>query len=158
MSDTAKNTAQPIRFEAGGILRLVDGASSYVFAALEPGSLEIDAGGYEPLNYTDRGEQQAPLEGDERLTTVKVRAKLTRGTGAGELVTLSSARDATAGLMKIYQLEIEIPHFKGASAKQKMVLANTYFTKPAMVKASERYDTVELEMQSTEPNPTWSTV
>lgn len=152
------NTKLPMRFESGGEFALLDGATEYTFKQIDPGTLQYEPGGYEPLNYTDRGEQQFPLEGDERLSIIRLQLKLSEFE-ASKVLALSRARDTGTGKMKAYGLELRWRDYKGATAGDKVTFAATdgYFTKPAMVRAGERFDTVEIEMAFIDPLGTIAT-
>lgn len=156
---TAINNDTPKRFEAGGKFILIDGATEYELLQMEPGSVSLEPGGYEPLNYTDRGVQQFPLEGDERLSMIKATLKLSEF-DSSTLIALGNGRDTSTGKMKAFGVRIEWYDHKGAATGDSAAYANTkcYFTKPPVIKTGDKFDTVEIELASISPLPTLTSI
>lgn len=150
------NTTQAIRFEAGGILRIYDGASIDVtLINREKGSMVIRPGGYEPVKYQDRGVNQVPLEGDERESVFEIAAKLTKK-HTNDLVDLSQTRNTAAGLMKQWSVDISIPDYKGASTGTKATLTECHFSTPVEIQdGGAGTDTVRVQLVSNNPHITW---
>lgn len=149
------NATQAIRFEAGGILRIYDGASIDVTVInREKSTLVIRPGGYEPVTYQDRGVNQVPLEGDERESVLEFAAKLVKK-HTNDLMDLSQTRGT--GLFKMWSADISIPDYKGASTGTKATLSECYFPVPAeVVEGGARYDTVRIQLASNNPHITWA--
>jgi len=157
MPDTAINTGQPLRLEQGGLLKLIDGATDpYEIQNREKGTVQLEDGWYEPLRYNNKGQMQVPVEGDERPSTFRATLMLT-STAAGQLLVVSQGRNTAAGLLKVYILEVHWPAYKGATTGHKATIANAYFLKPVQIQEGQEFDTVTIEMESSEPKWTLAT-
>jgi hypothetical protein len=150
MPDTAINTAQPLRLEQGGRLRIIDGATTYEVQNRDKGTVQLADGWYEPLRYNNKGEMQVPVEGDEQPSTLRAVVKLT-SFDASQLLTVAQQRDTSTGKLKTYSLEIDWPDYKGASTGHKATIANAYFIRPVQIQEGQEFDTVTIEMESSEP-------
>jgi hypothetical protein len=151
------STNNPIRFEAGGVLNINDGTTDYTVVALEPGTVEMQDGGYEPLPYHDRDELQDPYEGAERPSTFKCQVKFSGGTGAADLHKHVVTRDTSTGKMKLYTITVKIPDYKGAITGKQASCAKMFLVARPGIKMGVQFDMLELDMQSSEPNWTWAT-
>lgn len=143
------------RIEAGAVITFGDGSDVYTLKLLEPGTYEEEIGFYEPLNFTDRGEQQFPLEGDERPSRVRLSAKYTGLHDAKDLGKVLRAR-ADNGKMKSWTIAISEPDYKGAVTGQKKTWSNCYITS-LRVRAGTQWDLIEVEFGSIEPEPATET-
>jgi hypothetical protein len=146
----------PIRHQAGGVLKITDGTTEYTFVALEPGSVEIEDGGYEPLAYLDRDELQDPFEGNERASRFKCTIKFSGGSNAGDMLKHLTQRDTSTGKMKLYTITVDFPDYKGAATGDRATCAKCYIPTPPKIKTGERFDMLEIEMLSSEPKFTWA--
>lgn len=150
------NATQPIRFEAGGIFRIYDGASLDVTVInREKGTLEIEQGAYEILDYQDRGVNQPSLEGDEQPSTVRLRVKTVKR-HTNDLMQLGQARDTATGLKKRYNVDISVPDFKGAATGTKYTFTGVSFVRPPRIVEGTRFDLAEIELVSTNPQATYA--
>lgn len=150
------NQGLPIRLEANGVIQLVDGVTEYDIFALEPGTVEIHPGFYEPLTYKDRGEQQPPLEGDEQLSTVRLTLKLTT-LQASEVYAILTSR-ASDGKMKLFSFVAKWKDTKHGGTYEVATIANCFLSNGApVIRTSDRFDLLEIEMMSIEPLPAIST-
>lgn len=149
------NTTQPIRFEAGGILRIYDGASIDVtLINREKGTLRMKPGGYEPIHHQDRGVEQRALEGDERRSSIEGVCKLTK-THANDITSLSQTRDTAVGQMKEFSVDVSIPDYKGAATGTKYTFTNCEFPEPVeIIDGGASYDTVRWMLSSRNPHVT----
>ncbi len=150
------NTAKPIPFESGGIFTLTASAVDYVFFQIEPGTLRFEPGGYEPLNFTDRGVQQSPLEGDERISKISVDLKLT-SLAATQVYTLLSARDTATGLMKQFTVKIQWPTVKGGVTGHQILATRCYAATVSPIEAGTKFDIVKVMLESLDALPAPST-
>jgi len=156
MADVNVNTNTPIRFEAGGILRINDGTNDYTVINRENGSITIKEGGYEALEYNDRGTPATPVEGDAMPTTIEFSMKLSRFSGTGEVMTLSQLRDTTTGLKRLFTLSWDVPLVKGGTTKEKGSIASCWFDGQPEIKQGDKFDTVNVKFKSKTPLVTYS--
>lgn len=150
MPDTAINTAQPLRLEQGGLLKIVDGATTYELQNREKGTLQIKDGWYGVLRYHNKGEMQVPVEGDEQPSTGRFTLKLTSFDSA-QAATLAQQRDTTTGKLKTYSLEVHWPDYKGATTGHKATIANAYLVEGIDIQEGQEFDTVTFAFESSEP-------
>lgn len=150
----AINTAVPIRFETGGILRLTDSTTDYDIENRETGTLRIVAGGYELYGYKNKGITQTPVEGDENISVITASVKLT-SVASGQLLALAQARDTATGLVKLYtSLLIAIPRFKDSTDYEQWLFNGVWFPSQPVVTSGTELDTVELTVHSKDALPT----
>lgn len=124
MASTPVN-ATPKRFENGGVIKLVDGSDDYPILNVEAGTIEIVDPIREAVEYTDRGVQQQPLEGDDVQGSIRVSVKNGAFTGAASLRGLLATAGST-GLVKEYGIIIDIADYRGASTGQRITVTNAY--------------------------------
>lgn len=156
MATTPINNTQPIRFEAGGTATFTDSAALDVEVNnREKGTLEVEQGGYEVLDYQNKGLNQIPLEGDQVMSRIRMRMKLTKK-GTNDIMSLSQARDTTTGLVKVYTLVVRWLDHKNVATYTQHTFTNVFFTRPARIVEGTRFDTVEVEMMSTNPQSTYA--
>lgn len=147
MADTTINNGSPLRFEAGGVFRLTDGATDYAIVNRDRGTLQIEEGGYEVLRYRDRDANKLPLRGGEEPTKIKLTMKLT-SLNTADIVALSKKKESAKNLMYSFAVAIEWPDTDATATIHKRSFASAYFVKPAMVKEGADFDTVEIEMEA----------
>lgn len=140
------NAGTPRRFEAGGVITLTDGATVYTIKNTQPGTLRIAPGMTERLNYTDRGVQQTPLEGDDQLTEIDIDCKVA-SLDSDNLYQLASAA-GSSGLVKLYDLDIQIEDYRGASAGDEISGLEVWFREPPVIQAGADFDTISLRLAS----------
>lgn len=145
------------RIEAGAIIQIGDGVTTYDLKVYEPGTLEIEEGWYEPLEFTDRGAQQTPYEGDERPSTIRIQAKYTGRHNAADLSKHVSQRDTTTGLMKLFTITIKDPDVKGGATGQQRQFTSCWLARGAIFRAGQRFDTADIEFRSKLVQPTTAT-
>lgn len=150
------NAGTVLRFDNGGVLTLTKSASQYVIANLEGGGVTIEKiPKRKVLPYTDRGVQQVPLEGDDQLALVTVRAKRVLY-ATGDLFALLSAA-GTAGQVNLFDsLEIKTPGYRGSVAGDKFTMTNCWLAddsfKPLVGGAD--FDGVEFSIEGPNLTPT----
>ena len=59
--------------------------------------------------------------------------------------------------MRRFQVELQIPAFKGSTSGHNAGIVGMHFTKPVMVQEGQEFDTVTIEMESSEPKWTIDT-
>lgn len=104
-----------VRFESGGLLVFSDGTDVLTIANVVPGSLSFEPPmPQQGLDYSDRGVQQARLQGDDGLGSLSFR---TRGTKyfTKNLTEVLSAANTTANTMKEWTVTIKVPDYRGAT-------------------------------------------
>mgnify|MGYP007117021471 CR=1 FL=1 len=156
MPDTTINSGQPLRFEQGGVLRLSRGGTDYAVVNRDKGTVQFEDGWYDALRYNDRGQMQVPLEGDERPSTLRATVKLT-SVATAQLLALAQTRDTSTGKVAVWTVQLDFPAYKGATTGHRFSIANAYFLKPVQVQEGQEFDTVTIEMESSEPNWTLAT-
>lgn len=144
------NDALPMCFDFGGILTINDGTDTGTMFNIEPGSLEVQEGGYEPREYQDRSVNKTPLKGKERPSTINFRLKDSKAmTEAKNVYALADQTDAT-GVVKTFTVVIKVPHAgTGGSTGDQITFAGCYFEpRPRRVPGAE-FDIIEVSMKST---------
>lgn len=145
----AINDGQPIRFEAGGTITFTDSGSLNVEVNnRERGTLEVQDGGHEVLPFNNKGVMQTPLEGDELPSTIRLRVKLTKK-HTNDIITLSQNRDTSTGRVKIYTVVVKWLDHKNVSTFTSHTFAGVYFASKVRVTEGDRFDTVEIMLNST---------
>lgn len=145
------NDGKPIAFEQGGKIALTDSGTEHVFVNRERGTLQVEDGGYEVLEWHDRGTPKLPREGSGQYSTVRLSLKLTK-LEATSLVSLSKKRAAAPGDVYEYtSLVITFPIDKGLAAGTKRTYTGVFFARPAVIREGQELDTIELEMKSILP-------
>lgn len=135
-----------IRFEAGGILELVDGATTHTILNLAPGSISYTMPFVQPLPRTDRSVQQQPLEGDKQLGEVSFEVYLTKDT-TNQLVDMVDDRISPASnLVKEYTVNLKYPDHQTASTGTIRACSNAFFAEPPKVQHGADYDKVTFRM------------
>lgn len=135
-----------IRFESGGILELVDGATTHTILNIAPGSIEYTLPFVQPLTRTDRAVQQQPHEGDKQLGDFKVELYLTKDTTT-QLVDLVDDRASSTNLVKEYTVNIKYADYQGAATGTIRAMSNAFFTEPPRVQHGTDFDKVTLTMK-----------
>jgi hypothetical protein len=102
----ATNTGTPIRWENGGVLRIIVGMAESEFDLVEEGSINWQSGLREGIVIGDRGELVSVKSGNERPSTISFDTKLGNTTFATVLGTLMKPAD-TAGQKTLFTVEIE---------------------------------------------------
>ena len=146
------NEALPIAFELGGTLTINDGTDTCTVFNIEPGSMEVDPGGYEPRVYQDRGANKTPLKGKARESVIKFRVKDSKAmTETKGIFALASQTDST-GVVKTFTVVIKIPHAGvGGTAGDQITFTGCYFEPyPKRVPGAE-FDIIDVTMRSTDP-------
>jgi hypothetical protein len=154
MADVNVNLLQPVRFEAGGELRLADAGTGdvYIVRNKNVGTLRMRLVGYDPLKWQENGVNQVPIEGDQQSASeIEFEMKLSKRDALG-IFDLAQKRNTSSnqGLSYVFTVTVKIPNYRGASAGQQFVFANAYFMPDSIeVEAGERFDTVRFRMEST---------
>lgn len=134
-----------IRFEAGGILELVDGATTHTILNLSPGSIRYTLPFVAPLPRTDRSVQQQPLEGDKQLGEVEFEVYLTKDTTT-QLVDLVDDRASASNLVKEYTVNLKYPNHQTDTTGTIRALSNAFFVEAPQVQHGADYDKVRFRM------------
>lgn len=135
-----------VRFESGGTINLVktSGGDDYTIQNVVPGSLSFEPPmPQQGLDYTDRGVQQARLQGDDGLGSLSFR---TRGTkyDVASLMTILSAVNTTANTMIEWTVTIKVPAYRGATTGTITVLVAS--RNKIDFKAGTDFDEIGVEM------------
>lgn len=135
-----------IRFEAGGILELVDGATTHTILNLSPGSISYSTPFVQPLPRTDRSVQQQPLEGDKSLGEISFEVYLTKDT-TNQLVDMADDRTTVASnLVKEYTVNIKYADHQTATTGTIRACSNAFFAESPKVQHGADYDKVTFRM------------
>lgn len=135
-----------IRFEAGGILELVDGATTHTILNLWPGTIRYTMPFVQPLPRTDRSVQQQPLEGDKQLAEIEFELYLTKDT-TNQIVDLADDRTSPASnLVKEYTVNVKYAESQGASTGTVRAFSNAFFREAPQVQHGTDYDKVTIRM------------
>lgn len=148
MADTNTNLLQPMRFEAGGVFRITDGATDYALRNRQKGSVNLKWATYEPLPWQENGINQVPLEGDNQVPEVEVTIKLSKD-DATDIMTLMAKRNTSSlqGLVYAYTVVIQIPYYRGATTGRKFTLTSAYFMPgETAYQAGTDFDTLKFKM------------
>lgn len=149
------NNAQPIRIEGGGKLVISNGTTDFTIHNIDTGSIAFEPGGYEVLEYTNYGEMQVPLEGNEQPSKITIKCKMVKQDATNNLDALSNARNTSGGsggLVKTYSIWSDTPDYKGATTGVRHSFANCYFLKPVKITRGVQFDMLEMELGSSEPS------
>lgn len=104
MADT--NTGTAIRWENGGVLRVINGATESEILLVEAGTISWQSGLREGIVITDRSDLVSVKSGDERPSTISFDAKVGNTTFSTVLGSLLKPADA-AGQKTLVTIEIE---------------------------------------------------
>lgn len=138
--------ANPLRFENGGVLEIIDGATTYTVLHLLPGSgYEITPPTRENITFTDRATQQHARVGDRTLGEIQIRCRLGRFE-ATDLYDLLMA-DGTGGLVKEYTLVFKWPDEGGGGAGVKLTCANVFADRTTVrLSAGQEFDEISATL------------
>ena len=136
------------RIEAGAILTFNDGTTTWTFTSIEPGTLRWKPGFYEPLNFTERGVQQFPYEGDGQITEFELDVKYAGAQAANDVGLFLLARDTTTGLMKSWTIVLKNPSVKGGATGEQITFATCYLAEGPEFKAGTKFDMLSVKMKS----------
>lgn len=149
------------RFEAGGIITINDGTTTWTLVGTEPGSLKIEPGGYEHLPWTDRGARGADYEGDERQGKITIRGKFSGIGNANDLSAAVRQRNtsgASQGQMKAFTIVVKWPDSKGAATGHQETFAPCYAENGKCdIVTGDKFDFVDLSFISNIPHGTAAT-
>jgi hypothetical protein len=138
-----------VRFESGGTINLVktSGGDDYTVYNVVPGSLSFEPPmSQQGLDYTDRGVQQARLQGDDGLGSLSFRTRGTKFDALG-LMTILSAANTTANTMTEWTVTIKVPNFRGASGASAATVTVLVASRNKVdFKAGTDFDEVGVEM------------
>lgn len=137
------NAGPARRFESGGSLVLNDGATAYTVLLIEPGTFKHTPPTRDGLNYTDRGVQQSPIEGDDTLGEFELVVKAV-AYEATSLVSLALAV-STNGLKKEYtSLVASVLDGRGGTTVLKETLGFVTFAAPERAAGTD-FDKITLK-------------
>lgn len=152
MSTTNINAGLPIKFDLGGTVTVTDGSTDYVLHNRAPGTLQVEPGGYEQLEFTELGAVQTPIEGNQKPTMVRLSLRLTHG-DTTDIIALSKARVSGTGTIravKTYSVKIVWPQVVGQTTLKQLALTGCWFAGPVKIKEGNEFDTVEVELKSSD--------
>lgn len=157
MADNNINTGDPIRFESGGIFKLDDGTDTHTIETTEPGTLQVEEGGRQALEYKDRGTPQTPVRGDKEYSEIRLNVKLT-SMAAGEVLKLLG-EDASSGAnpTTFSSLEISWKDDPDASTGDRLTFTTVWAPHPPRIRAGAEFDTVEIALRTTDSFATKAT-
>lgn len=143
----AINAGLPVRFENGGVLTLTISATAYTISNIVGGSIEFVEPSYEEIEYKDRGLQQQPGLGDQRLGMLKCTCQATTFAASDLRDRLKTA--GSAG--KVYEFDsiiFDVPAYRGASTGMRYTaLGASLKVDTLKYKAGSEWDQVEFEMR-----------
>ncbi len=158
MAATTVNQAPATRLENGSIIDFINAAGDvYTVKLVEPGTYREKPGGYEALEYIDRGVQQTPLEGDERPSEIELSVKHTSKHDAGELRQTLAARDTATDLLPLWQVRIKQPKTKtgaGATNYATTLYTRCYVAERPDIVAGQKFDMMNIKFKSLDVTPT----
>lgn len=138
------------RFENGGIVEIVDGATTHTVLNIEPGSLRVTPPKKGVVEFTDRGTPQTPVVGDDTYARLSFSAKLGKLL-SDSLLTLSRAEAAASNNPKAFTVRVKFPAYRGApnstAGNEQITFSNAFFTSaPALVAGStlDQYQSIEI--------------
>jgi hypothetical protein len=149
MPDTPINVLQPMRFEAGGIFRIQDGATDYAVRNLEQTGLRIKFAGREALTWIERGQQKTPLEGNEQLAEIELEMKVSKKEATG-LFELLFKRNTVAnqGLVYVYTVQIDTPYYDGSATGHRYPFTGVWVDKDSVEQQQGAdFDTIRFRMR-----------
>lgn len=158
MADTVINNA-PIRFGTGGVLRIIDGATSYTPNYLKEGSIRVTVGMQNKHQVNDRENLPAPIAGAKNLSRVAFRVRCGQLDATGLMAILSNQIKASPdAYIKEFTVQLDIPNYQGASAGKRLPFTNCAVV-PGSLQWEEgtEYDEIAWEMDSRDHAPAWTT-
>lgn len=136
------------RFENGGILDLVESATTNTIKNIVAGSLRWMPSMRERITYKDRGVQQTPLPGDDTLSEIEVEVRI-GSYAASTLYALLMTADATSGALQVFDsLIIRIPAGRGATTGETLTWSDVWLAEPPQWQAGAEIDTLRFKMQA----------
>jgi hypothetical protein len=137
MPDTPINVLQPMRFEAGGIFRIQDGATDYAVRNREAGSLRIRMAGRQALTWQELGQNKVPLLGNEQLAEIELEVKV-------------SKKEAT-GLFEILLGDPGTAYYDGSATGHRLAFTNAWVDKESVeFQEGTEFDTLRFRMRATD--------
>lgn len=137
--------ADVVRFESGGILTFTDGSDTLTVKNIVPGSLSFDPPmPQEGLDYSDRGVQQAAVQGDDGLGSLTFRTRGTKFFARNLINLLTVSNPASVNTMREWTVTIKNPDYRGATTGTVTILVAR--RKKVDFKAGTDFDEVGVEM------------
>ncbi|MFO0833655.1 MAG: hypothetical protein U0638_01690 [Phycisphaerales bacterium] len=136
----------PHRFGSGGFIEISDGTNTYEFKNLVYDSVKYKPPYKEVIEYTDRGTQLAPLEGDDTLGELEFTARATRDM-TSNVRTWWNDRHATDNTIKEYTGNIKIPDRAGATTGVVYALTGLHFSEPVDFSTGQQFDLIRIKMK-----------
>lgn len=145
------NDTQPIRFEAGGIIRLNDGVDDLIIRNKEKGTLRIQNSSYDVLAWQENGANQVPLEGDQQTPRVEIVVKASKNDTDDLWAKIIRRRRASAnGLVFVFTAQIDVPDFAGATTGRRFPFTNAYvMPQDCEYQSGTEFDTTRLVFMAT---------
>jgi hypothetical protein len=135
--------------EAGGVITLNDGTTTWTLIALEPGSFFWELGGYVPKPWTDRGVQQMPYKGNQRSGKLGFKGKYAGAQAANDLVLALQRQDAAVSTMLAWSIVVKLPSIAYGSTGEQLTFANCYLAEGGLkfnTQPGDAYDMYDVEM------------
>jgi hypothetical protein len=113
---------------------------------IEGGSVSWEYLVRQRLEYTDRGIQQTPLEGDDQLCDITLTVKAGIQVTNGLTNTLIAA--SSNNLVKTFALAIRIPNSQGAAAGESFTWAAVWLVDKPKFQEGVGFDTISYTLRS----------
>lgn len=136
----------PFRFGSGGWIEIADGIIVYEFKNINFDSIRFKPPYKGVIEYTDRGAQQAPLEGDDTLGELEFTAKSTRDL-TNSVRTWWNDRHATDNTIKEYTGAIKTPDRLGATTGVTQAMTGVCFAEAPEFQTGAEFDTIRLRLK-----------
>ena len=113
---------------------------------IEGGSVSWEYLVRQRLEYTDRGIQQVPLEGDDQNCDISLSLKAGIQVTNGIINTLIAA--SSTNLARTFAFSVRIPNSQGAVAGESFVWAAVWLAEPPQFQAGADFDTITINLKS----------
>ena len=123
------NAASGLRtFENGGVLNIVDGATTSTVLNLTEGSVKWKAAMRERIEWKDRGVIQTPGEGDDTPSDVEFEVFMGSVQSSTELYQLlTKVKSSPDGFVQVFtSVVIKLPGYRGASTGESITFGSCW--------------------------------
>lgn len=140
----------------GGTIHVDDGTTEHALVNIDPGSLRLEEGHEEPVEFNDQGVVQTPMVGDARPSTIGF--NLRKGHHASD-VTLDFDNfirklDAASATKKLYDVRIQVPDYKGATTGWEVDFPDCWVRRLIPLQDGTPFPTLQIEFGSKTSRPT----
>lgn len=145
------------RFENGGIFQITESATATPVLLIVPGSISWTPSFRSRIEFTDRGVQQTPMEGDDILSEISVQV-YTGKFHTSELYTLLMSAGASGSPQLFDSLLIKIPDNRSATTGESLTWSNFWLAEPPTFQAGGQngMDTMTFKLKA-KTGPTTAT-